>query len=157
MYQLIKKQVIDSDMTTCWNFFSSPANLQTITPDYMGFKIISNLPEKMYEGMMIEYKVSPLLGIPLTWVTEIKTVKEGVFFVDEQRQGPYKMWHHEHHFEEVEGGVLMTDIVSYILPLGLIGKLFSPILVEPKLQGIFDYRYEKVEELFNVKATALNG
>lgn len=157
MYQLIKKQFIGSDLATCWNFFSSPENLQAITPDYMGFKIISDLPEKMYEGMMIKYKVSPLLGIPMTWVTEIKTVKEGVFFVDEQRQGPYKMWHHEHHFEEVEGGVLMTDVVSYILPFGFIGKLFSPILVEPKLRGIFDYRYEKVEQLFNVKASALNG
>lgn len=115
----------------------------------MKFKIKSELPEKMYEGLMIEYTVHPLLSIPLNWLTEIKTVKEGQFFVDEQRKGPYKIWHHEHHFEEVRGGVEMLDIVSYELPLGFIGKLAHPIFVKSKLDEIFDFRFKKVDQIFN--------
>jgi ligand-binding SRPBCC domain-containing protein len=99
----------------------------------------------MYEGLMIEYTVKPLLGIPMNWVTEIKTVKDLKFFVDEQRVGPYKIWHHEHHFKEVDGGVEMTDIVSYALPLGFLGRLMHPILVKKKLEEIFDFRFKAVE------------
>jgi ligand-binding SRPBCC domain-containing protein len=102
----------------------------------------------MYEGLMIAYKVRPLLGIPLNWVTEIKYVHDKSFFVDEQRFGPYKMWHHEHHFKAVEGGVEMTDIVSYELPLGILGKMAHPILVKNKLEEIFAYRFKKVDEIF---------
>jgi ligand-binding SRPBCC domain-containing protein len=102
----------------------------------------------MYEGLMIEYTVRPMLGIPMNWITEIKTVKNHSFFVDEQRKGPYRIWHHEHHFKEVEGGVEMTDIVSYELPLGFLGRLMHPILVKNKLKEIFDYRRQKVDELF---------
>ncbi|TXI87958.1 MAG: hypothetical protein E6Q37_00945 [Crocinitomicaceae bacterium] len=138
-------------MKTCWDFFSSPNNLQTITPDYMGFDILTENPAKMYEGLMIAYKVKPLLGIPLNWVTEIKYVHEEQFFVDEQRTGPYKMWHHEHHFKAVDGGVEMTDIVSYELPLGILGRIAHPILVKSKLEEIFNYRFQKVEELFGKK------
>ena len=112
----------------------------------MGFDIKTDLPEKMYEGLMIEYTVKPLLGIPMNWVTEIKTVKDLKFFVDEQRVGPYKMWHHEHHFKEVEEGIEMTDIVSYDLPFGFLGRLMHPILVRKKLDEIFDYRFKAVEE-----------
>ena len=112
----------------------------------MGFDVKTELPEKMYEGLMIEYTVKPLLGIPMNWITEIKTVKELEFFVDEQRKGPYKIWHHEHHFKEVEGGVEMIDIVSYELPLGFLGKIMHPILVRKKLEEIFDYRFRTVEE-----------
>ena len=112
----------------------------------MGFDVKTELPEKMYEGLMIEYTVKPLLGIPMNWITEIKTVKELEFFVDEQRKGPYKIWHHEHHFKEVEGGVEMIDIVSYELPLGFFGKIMHPILVRKKLEEIFDYRFRAVEE-----------
>jgi ligand-binding SRPBCC domain-containing protein len=103
----------------------------------------------MYEGLMITYKVSPVLGIPLGWITEIKTVQDGVFFVDEQRKGPYKIWHHEHHFEAVEGGVLMTDIVSYTLPFGFLGKLAHWLFVRKELEAIFEYRFKKVDELFH--------
>jgi ligand-binding SRPBCC domain-containing protein len=98
--------------------------------------------------MMIEYKVTPLLGIPLTWITEIKAVKEGEFFIDEQRKGPYAIWHHEHHFKEVDGGVEMTDIVSYEVPFGILGKLVHPIIVKPKLSQIFNYRTKRVNEIF---------
>lgn len=148
MYQLIRKQFVPTDLETCWEFFSSPKNLKTITPPYMGFDVLTEIPEKMYEGLMIEYRVTPLLGIPMNWITEIKYVHDYKFFVDEQRKGPYKIWHHEHHFKEVEGGVEMLDIVSYELPLGLLGKLAHPLIVKNKLEEIFVYRYKKVEEIF---------
>ncbi len=149
MYQLKKTQFVKTDLNTCWDFFSRPENLKKITPPYMGFDIKVDLPEKMYEGLMIEYTVTPLLGIPMSWITEIKTVKEHQFFVDEQRKGPYNIWHHEHHFKEVEGGVEMTDIVTYVLPFGLLGELVHPLLVKGKLEEIFNYRFEAVEKLFN--------
>jgi ligand-binding SRPBCC domain-containing protein len=148
MYQLKTKQFVKTDMATCWDFFSDPKNLSKITPQSMGFIVRTELPDKMYEGLMIEYTVSPMLGIPMNWITEIKTVKNHSFFVDEQRKGPYRIWHHEHHFKEVEGGVEMTDIVSYELPLGFLGRLMHPILVKNKLKEIFDYRRQKVDELF---------
>jgi ligand-binding SRPBCC domain-containing protein len=149
MYQLKKKQLVKTDLDTCWDFFSSPKNLKVITPDYMGFKVKTDIPDKMYEGLMIEYTVTPLLNIPMNWITEIKYVHDKKFFVDEQRQGPYAMWHHEHHFEEVDEGVMMTDIVSYRIPLGFLGKLAHPLIVKGKLEEIFDYRVKKVDELFN--------
>ena len=148
MYQLKTKQFVKTDMATCWDFFSDPKNLSKITPQSMGFIVRTELPDKMYEGLMIEYTVSPMLGIPMNWITEIKTVKNHSFFVDEQRKGPYRIWHHEHHFKEVDGGVEMTDIVSYELPLGFLGRLMHPILVKNKLKEIFDYRRQKVDELF---------
>ena len=148
MYQLKTKQFVKTDMATCWDFFSDPKNLSKITPQSMGFIVRTELPDKMYEGLMIEYTVRPMLGIPMNWITEIKTVKNHSFFVDEQRKGPYRIWHHEHHFKEVEGGVEMTDIVSYELPLGFLGRLMHPILVKYKLKEIFDYRRQKVDELF---------
>ncbi len=157
MYQLKTTQFIPASLQACWDYFSSPANLKEITPPGMGFIIKTDLQEKMYEGMMIEYKVTPLLGIPMTWITEIKAVKEGQFFIDEQRKGPYAIWHHEHHFKEVEGGVEMTDIVSYELPLGFLGKLVHPLIVKPKLKQIFDYRTQKVASLFGDKISPFNN
>lgn len=151
MYQLVRTQFVKTDMINCWDFFSSPENLAKITPAYMGFIIRTPLPKKMYEGLMIEYTVKPVMNIPLRWVTEIKTVKDHAFFVDEQRVGPYKMWHHEHHFTQVEGGVEMKDIVSYELPLGILGRIMHAIFIKNKVKQIFDFRYHKVEELFNQK------
>ena len=148
MYQLKRQQLVKTDMATCWDFFSSPGNLQKITPKYMGFDVLTEVPEKMYEGLMIEYRVRPLLGIPMNWITEITHVKEHQFFVDEQRKGPYRIWHHEHHFETVDNGVLMSDIVSYEFPFGILGKIAHPILVQRKLNEIFDFRFEIVEEIF---------
>ena len=148
MYQLKRTQFVKTDLQTCWDFFSSPKNLKEITPDYMGFDVLVELPEKMYEGLMIEYIVRPLLGIPMKWITEIKYVHNKQFFVDEQRKGPYKIWHHEHHFKEVEGGVEMTDIVSYEIPLGILGRIAHPIIVKKKLEEIFDYRFKRVDEIF---------
>lgn len=148
MYQLKRTQFVKTDLQTCWDFFSSPNNLKEITPEYMGFDVLVELPEKMYEGLMIEYIVRPLLGIPMKWITEIKYVHDKQFFVDEQRKGPYKIWHHEHHFKEVEGGVEMTDIVSYEIPLGILGRIAHPIIVKKKLEEIFDYRFKRVDEIF---------
>jgi ligand-binding SRPBCC domain-containing protein len=148
MYQLKTKQIIPTDLETCWDFFSSPKNLKIITPDYMGFETLVEIPEKMYAGLMIEYEVKPLMGIPMKWITEITHVDELKFFVDEQRKGPYKIWHHEHHFKQVENGIEMTDIVSYEVPFGILGKLAHPLIVKSKLNQIFDYRFKKVVEIF---------
>jgi ligand-binding SRPBCC domain-containing protein len=148
MYQLKRTQFVNTDLETCWKFFSAPSNLQKITPEYMGFEVLTEVPHEMYEGLMISYTVRPLFGIPMNWVTEITHVKDRTFFVDEQRKGPYKIWHHEHHFKAVEGGVEMTDIVSYEVPFGIFGKLAHPLIVRKKLEEIFEYRFKVVDELF---------
>lgn len=148
MYQLKREQIVATDIDTCWEFFCSPGNLKKITPPYMGFDVLTDIPEKMYEGLMIAYRVRPLFGIPMEWITEITHVKDKAYFVDEQRKGPYKIWHHEHHFKETSKGVLMTDIVSYELPLGSLGKLAHPILVKKKLEEIFEYRFAMAEKIF---------
>ena len=120
-YQFHKQQKIRTTIDEIWNFISSPANLKEITPDYMGFDITTkNLPDKMYAGMVISYGVSPLLGIKTTWVTEITHIIEKKYFVDEQRVGPYSLWHHQHILEPLEDGVLMSDIVSYQPPFGFL-------------------------------------
>ncbi|HSO87837.1 MAG TPA: SRPBCC family protein [Draconibacterium sp.] len=148
-YQLHKTQKIPASIDQVWDFISSPANLKKITPRYMGFNITSKLlSEKMYPGMIISYKVSPVLGIKMTWVTEITHVKEKEYFVDEQRIGPYFMWHHEHKIEPVEGGVLMTDIVSYKPPFGILGSIANSILIKKQLKKIFDFRVKAVEKIF---------
>ncbi len=149
-YQLKFEQKLPISLEQAWDFFSSPLNLAKITPDHMGFIITSDFKEgqKMYPGMIITYKVSPLLGIKLNWMTEITHVQDGKYFVDEQRFGPYALWHHQHHFEEIKGGVHMTDIINYAIPYGFIGRIANTILVEKEVRGIFDYREKKVEDLF---------
>jgi ligand-binding SRPBCC domain-containing protein len=151
MYQFRRTQLVKADLQTCWEFFISPANLSKITPSYMNFRVLTVQPPKAYEGLIIHYKVSPVLRIPLSWTTEITHIKEGKFFVDEQRKGPYRMWHHEHHFEETPEGVLMTDIVSYIMPFGFLGKIANALFVRRQLKEIFDYRNRIVEETFGVE------
>jgi ligand-binding SRPBCC domain-containing protein len=149
VYSLKTVQKIPAGLDKAWHFFSDPANLATITPDNLGFKTISRFHgEKIYAGQVIEYKVSPLLGISLYWMTEITHVEDKKYFVDEQRFGPYSMWHHQHHFKAIEGGVEMTDIVHYKLPLWFLGDIANEILVKKQLKGIFEYRFKKVEELF---------
>lgn len=149
MHQLKRVSTLPISLDEAWDFFSSPKNLKILTPDYMGFDIINQVDlNKMYEGQIICYKVKPLLGIPLSWMTEITHIRDKEFFVDEQRIGPYKVWHHQHHFKKVAGGVEMTDIVDYVLPLGFIGRLANSILVKKQLKEIFDYREIKTKELF---------
>lgn len=148
-YQLHKTQKVPATIEQVWDFISSPANLKKITPEYMGFNITSKLlSEKMYPGMIVSYKVSPVLGIKMTWVTEITQVKEKEYFVDEQRFGPYSMWHHEHKIEPIEGGVLMTDIVSYKPPFGFLGSIANSILIKKQLKEIFDFRTDAMEKMF---------
>lgn len=149
MHTLKRVSKLPIDLQTAWNFFSNPKNLKEITPEYMGFNITSAFfKEKMYPGMVITYKVTPLLTIPMRWMTEITQVKENEYFIDEQRVGPYKIWHHQHHFKAIEGGVEMTDIIDYVIPFGFLGRLLEPIVVQPKLKEIFNFREKRVKELF---------
>ena len=148
-YQLIKTQKLPAPISEIWDFISAPDNLKEITPDHMGFIVTSNTGgEKMYPGMIITYKVSPLLGIKLNWITEITHVKDYEYFVDEQRMGPYALWHHQHKIESIEGGVLMTDIVTYRPPMGILGALANSLLIKKQLQRIFEYRTVALEKRF---------
>jgi ligand-binding SRPBCC domain-containing protein len=150
-YQLTEKQFVAATIEEVWDFISSPKNLKEITPDYMGFDITSeNLPEKMCPGMIISYKVRPLLGIPMTWVTEITHVEDKRYFVDEQRVGPYSIWHHQHMIETHENGVMMTDIVSYKPPLGFLGSIANALFIRRQLEGIFAYREIALKKRFPI-------
>jgi ligand-binding SRPBCC domain-containing protein len=148
IYTLHTKQNLPISLQEAWDFLSSPKNLKTITPDYMGFNILSGADKPMFPGQIIQYIVTPVLGIPTKWVTEITHVKDLEYFVDEQRFGPYALWHHKHFLKEIPGGVEMEDIVDYKLPLGILGQLAQPIIVQPKLNEIFAYRQKKLIELF---------
>lgn len=151
-YQLKAEQIVHGSLEQVWDFISSPKNLKEITPDYMGFEIKTDLVEKMYPGIMIGYYVKPLLGIPMTWLTEITHVVDHHFFVDEQRIGPYQLWHHQHILERIDDTtVRMKDVVTYQLPLGILGKIAHRLFVKKQLASIFDYRTQKVNELFPVK------
>lgn len=123
-----------------WGFFSNPANLTYITPPRLGFKMTSEAPERIYPGLILTYTVSPIFGLPVNWVTEITHVKEPEFFIDDQRLGPYKLWHHEHRFKETGGGVEVHDLVHYALPLGPLGDIAHELVVKRQLKEIFDYR-----------------
>jgi len=142
------KQKLPISANKAWDFLSSPINLKKITPEYMGFNIISGADRKIYPGQIIQYIVTPLFGIKTKWVTEITHVQENKYFVDEQRFGPYALWHHKHFIKPIEGGIEMEDIVDYKIPFGLIGQLAHPILIKPKLREIFDYRHDKLIEIF---------
>lgn len=148
MHTLERTQRLPITVEEAWNFFSSPKNLKKITPPYMGFHIKYGGESTMYAGMIIKYTVTPLLGIPMTWVTEITHVEDKSFFVDEQREGPYAIWHHQHHFKAIPNGVEMTDIVNYKLPLGIVGEWIEPFLVKSKVNEIFEYRNKKMIEMF---------
>ena len=150
-YQFQRTQKIKASIDEVWDFISSPKNLKEITPDYMGFDITSKeTPNKMYQGLIISYKVSPLLGIKTTWVTEISQVKDKEYFVDEQRVGPYKLWHHQHIVTPVNGGVLMKDIVSYVPPFGFLGVIANKLIIRNKLNEIFNFRTKAIEKRFRI-------
>lgn len=148
MHQFKTVQRLPISIEKAWEFFSSPKNLEVITPEKLNLVPISELPEEMYPGMFIRYKVRPLLGIPLTWVTEITHIRENQFFVDEQRLGPYRIWHHQHHFKVIPGGVEMTDIVDYRIPMGPFGILLQKLFIGKKVEGIFEFRRKKLTEIF---------
>lgn len=150
IYTLHQKQNLPITLENAWDFLSNPANLKVITPDYMSFHILSGADRPMYAGQIIQYIVTPVLGIKTKWVTEITHVIDKKYFVDEQRFGPYALWHHKHFIKEIDGGVEMEDIIDYKVPFGFLGQLVHPILVKPKLEEIFNYRTKKLEELFGV-------
>ncbi|MCX2836994.1 SRPBCC family protein [Salinimicrobium sp. MT39] len=148
IYQLHTVQKLPISLEEAWKFFSSPANLKVITPPYMGFDIISGGDRSMFAGQIIQYIVTPVAGIKTKWVTEITHIKEPYYFVDEQRFGPYALWHHKHFLREIDGGVEMEDIIDYKLPFGIIGQAVHPLMVKPKLEEIFNFRRKKLIELF---------
>ena len=148
IYRLESKQNLPISKKEAWEFLSSPKNLKTITPEYMSFDILSGADRPMFAGQIIQYIVTPLLGIKTKWVTEITHVVEGEYFVDEQRFGPYALWHHKHFIKEIPGGVEMEDIIDYKVPMGILGQLVHPFIVKPKLDEIFEYRRKKLIELF---------
>jgi ligand-binding SRPBCC domain-containing protein len=150
-YQFIKEQKLNASLDEVWDFISSPANLKQITPSYMGFDISSpNLAEKMYAGMMISYVVRPLFGIKTKWLTEITHVKDKSYFVDEQRFGPYVIWHHQHFIEPTDTGVLMKDIITYQPPFGVLGAIANTLIIQNKLEEIFEFRRVALEKRYGI-------
>ncbi|QMU65957.1 MAG: cell division inhibitor [Flavobacteriaceae bacterium] len=148
IYTLHKKQNLPVSADEAWEFLSNPANLKIITPDDMNFEVLSGADRPMFAGQIIQYTVTPVFGIKTTWVTEITQVTDKKYFVDEQRFGPYSLWHHKHFIRAIKGGVEMEDIVDYKLPFGIFGQIFHPFLIKPKLEEIFAYRQQKLIALF---------
>jgi len=148
IYTFHRKQKLPITLEKAWEFLSNPKNLKTITPDYMSFDIISGADRPMFAGQIIQYIVTPILGIKTKWISEITQVEHQKYFVDEQRFGPYSLWHHKHFIKEIDNGIEMEDIIDYKVPMGILGQLVHPILVKPKLEEIFAYRQKKLIELF---------
>lgn len=157
VHRLERVQLLPMTLEDAWAFFSDPANLSQITPPDMAFQVTSPLPAVAYAGLMIRYRVRPLLGVPVIWVTEITQVRPGEYFVDEQRVGPYRLWHHEHHFREVPGGIEMRDIVHYALPFGALGDWVNRLVVARRVARIFAYRREVLARMFGGAAAAPGG
>lgn len=148
LYQIKTQQKLPISIEKAWDFFSNPKNLKKITPEEMSFEIISGAEKSIYPGQIIQYNVSPIFGIKLRWVTEITHVIDNKYFVDEQRFGPYSLWHHKHFFKEIKGGILMEDVVDYKIPLGWLGQLAHFIFVKNRLKKIFKFRENKLVKLF---------
>jgi ligand-binding SRPBCC domain-containing protein len=148
LYQLVSQQSLPITRQEAWEFLSDPANLKVITPDHMRFDILSGSDRPMFPGQIIQYKVSPFRGYTAKWVTEITHVNEGEYFVDEQRFGPYALWHHKHFIKPIIGGVVMEDIIDYKLPFGILGQLAHRLIVKKQLRQIFSFREQKLIELF---------
>ena len=145
-----RKQLIRTDIDSLWNFISSPKNLDKIAPKWMRFEITSNNKDNIiFPGMIITYRITPLLNIPLKWVTEITCVKEKISFIDQQNTGPCKEWIHEHRLEATQKGVIMHDTIKYIPPFGIIGKITNWIFIKRRVIKIFDYRKKCLDEIFH--------
>ena len=148
LHRFETRQLVPIGLDEAWAFFSDPRNLAVITPPEMAFEVASPLPERMHPGLIILHRVRPLFGLPVSWVTEITQLVEGELFVDEQRFGPYRFWHHQHHFRAVEGGVEIGDIVHYAVPLGPLGDVLNRLLVAERVRAIFEYRRAVLERRF---------
>ena len=148
IYQLKTKQKLPISLDKAWSFLSDPKNLKEITPDKMNFRILSGADRSIYAGQIIQYKVTPMLGITTKWVTEITHVKDKEYFVDEQRFGPYSLWHHKHFVKEIDGVIEMEDIIDYKVPFGIFGQIAHILYVKNKLKQIFKYRENKLNKIF---------
>lgn len=148
LFRIRQRQRLPISIGEAWAFFSDPRNLELITPPSLGLRVTSELPERIYPGAIITYEIRPLLGIRMKWVTEITHLAEGRLFIDEQRFGPYRFWHHQHHFGEIGGGVEVRDLVHYALPGGPFGKLSNKVLVSRQLKEIFDFRRGYLERRY---------
>ena len=148
IYTVHKKQQLPITVDEAWKFLSNPRNLKIITPSYMSFDIISGAEKPMFAGQIIQYLVTPILGIKTKWVSEITHFEEKKYFVDLQLYGPYALWHHKHFINKIDGGVELEDIIDYKVPLGILGQMVHPFIVKPKLEEIFNYRQQKMIEIF---------
>lgn len=155
LYLFTARQQLPISIHAAWDFFSDPRRLAEITPPWLGFRVTSDLPERMYAGMIVTYQVRPFGRIPVNWVTEITHVQAPFLFVDEQRCGPYRLWHHQHLFKENAGGVEMTDLVHYALPYGPLGRLLNRFSVAQRLHEIFNFRRTRLEQFFGSRSTDL--
>ncbi|MBT8036455.1 MAG: SRPBCC family protein [Verrucomicrobiae bacterium] len=149
IYQLHRTQLLDTTLESAWEFFSSPRNLDRLTPKSVGFKITHCSSETMHPGQIIGYKIKVAPWVWLTWLTEITFVTEKESFIDDQRIGPYKIWHHTHHFQETDDGVIMTDTVVYVMPFGILGQIVHALFVKRQLNHIFDERKRLTDAIFN--------
>ncbi len=147
-FRYYEEQQLPVNIDEAWDFFSNPKNLVKITPPDMRFLITNNPQRDIYSGMIITYKLKPLLKIPVNWVTEIAFVDKPHSFIDIQRLGPYKFWHHRHNLKSISGGVLMTDEVYYSLPFGIVGSILHPLLVKKRIESIFSYRKKELKKIF---------
>jgi len=152
VYRLNRKQKLPISLQEAWPFFSTPRNLESITPAFLKFKITSNIPDDIYSGLIITYRIAAVASIPMTWVTEIKRVEAPYRFVDEQRIGPFRFWYHEHCFREADGGIEMEDMVYYVMPLGWIGRLMHAMFIRARLEAIFDFRRDYLDRLWRSQA-----
>ncbi len=149
VYALKFEQKVPAEPEQIWSFLTSHANLLEMTPPEMNFTILSkDLAQSVYPGMMIHYSLTPILGIKMKWLTQITQRKEMAYFVDEQRTGPYKIWHHEHHIAAIPGGTLITDLIHYVPPLGFLGDIANRLFIKDQLQQLFKYRMRKMVEKF---------
>jgi ligand-binding SRPBCC domain-containing protein len=149
VYSLYSRQRVPASLDEVWAFFSDARNLLDVTPPHLNLKVTNEVyGDGVYAGQVMTYDVKPLLGIPLSWMTEITHVADKKYFVDEQRKGPYQLWHHQHHFKTIEGGVEMTDLVHYRLPLGFLGSIAHSLVVKKELEKIFAYRYQQIIKRF---------
>lgn len=148
MIKLKQEQFLPISLDEAWQFFATPKNLNEVTPDDMVFEIVSELPDTMYAGLLINYRLKHMLNIPINWCTEITHIKEKMYFVDEQRKGPYSIWHHEHHFKAVADGVIMTDILHYDIGKSIFGWIAGKMFVNKKVKSIFAYRFKMLESYF---------
>jgi ligand-binding SRPBCC domain-containing protein len=148
-HRIHRKQVIPISMSEAWEFFSNPVNLSKITPPWLNLKVISDIPKSMHSGMIISYRITPMASISVLWISEITHVEAPIYFVDEQRLGPFRFWHHQHVFKEIGRNVEIQDIVHYAMPLGPIGEMVHSVSVHKKVDSIFDFRQKALERMLS--------